>query len=277
MKKRILITVLVVLTALTMAFSLTGCLLPKSGGSDSDNAELVGKYGLQRFSGSGYTVSGADLEEAGLTAEDNYIEIIDGKNIDFKLMGESYSTTYKVDGDTLQVKDGTDTLEFVVDGDVISYETDEGTLYFKLGYTAPASDDDADDDDDDDGDDTGNSGSSGDSSSSSGSSGSSGSLGGGTSSSGYEGVYQLTKFSDGSTSLSGADLASVLPPEENYIEILDGKNVTFTLMGESIDSTYTVSGSQLVVKDGGSTLYFDIDGDTISYTTDDGTLYFTKS
>jgi len=91
------------------------------------------------------------------------------------------------------------------------------------------------------------------------------------------GTYKLSKFTmtDGE-SVSGNDLEELLPADETYIEFGSGDKVTFVLMGEEIETTYEVDGDILIVEDGSEDLYFDIDGDTISYTTEDGTLYFSK-
>jgi hypothetical protein len=100
--------------------------------------------------------------------------------------------------------------------------------------------------------------------------------GGGGAGDTYVGTYPLTSFDGDGTTVSGDDLESVLPQSDNYIEIKDGKNITFTLMGSSIDSTYTVDGTTMSVVDGEDILDFEISGDTITYTLDEGTLTFTK-
>jgi hypothetical protein len=95
----------------------------------------------------------------------------------------------------------------------------------------------------------------------------------------YAGKYPLSKATAQAGTLEGSDLADAgLSPSENYIEIKDSKNITFVLGGDTIETTYSLDGKTLHVKDGSSTLDFTLEGNTLSYyePTSKATLYFTK-
>ncbi|MDR2956708.1 MAG: hypothetical protein LBU61_00815 [Coriobacteriales bacterium] len=95
----------------------------------------------------------------------------------------------------------------------------------------------------------------------------------------YAGKYILTKADvSGVGTVEGEDITKMFPPSENYIEIVDSRNIIFVLQNEKIETTYTKDGSILHVSDGGDVLDFTFDGKQVTYYVEDQktTLFFTK-
>jgi len=62
------------------------------------------------------------------------------------------------------------------------------------------------------------------------------------------GRYTLTKVSFWDMTWEGEEVATLFNPEENYIEIFSGNKLSVNLSGKSVDYTYKVSGSELVLE-----------------------------
>ncbi|MDR3315648.1 MAG: hypothetical protein LBS98_04115 [Coriobacteriales bacterium] len=124
MKKRLVLVVVALMAVGAMAFAFVGC------GGGSAEGDLSGTYGLSGFVAPDGTELTGDLLTTSLPASENYIEFGSGDKVTFVLMGQPIETTYTVSGDTVSVKDGTSSLEFIVDGDSLSYDSEMGKLIF---------------------------------------------------------------------------------------------------------------------------------------------------
>jgi len=131
MKKRLAFMALAVITASVMAIGLTGC---------AGSSQYAGTYKLSKNEQDGNITQGDALTQADakLSPDKNYIEIKDSKNITFVLDGsDPINTTYAVEGSTLHINAGSQTLDFAVNGNDLSYTYTSGgktaVMYFTKG------------------------------------------------------------------------------------------------------------------------------------------------
>ena len=125
MKKRFVLVTLCILAAAVAASCLMGC--KKSG----ESVDYAGVYTISRAEVGTVSMDGEMITQA-FPPDQYYIEIIDSVNIRFVLGSDAIDTTYVKEGNTLRVDDGNATLDFVLQGNEISYyiASEDATLFF---------------------------------------------------------------------------------------------------------------------------------------------------
>ena len=117
MKKRI--TALALVCMLSLA-SLVGC----GGGG---NAYAGTTWELTRAEAYGVTMEGEMLDS---TVGEMSIKFIDDTKLEISGMGRSGEATYTLDGDKIMVTEGSQTMEFTVADEEISFEMSGVKMYF---------------------------------------------------------------------------------------------------------------------------------------------------
>jgi len=95
----------------------------------------------------------------------------------------------------------------------------------------------------------------------------------------FAGTYTVTKAVYGDKVVEGEEAQANYPADKNFIQVIDSQNIIFMLGGYKIETTYTLEGNVLHVKDSAQTLDFTLSGNQLIYTdsVNNFTFYFTRN
>jgi len=94
----------------------------------------------------------------------------------------------------------------------------------------------------------------------------------------YAGRYAMTGAIVSEIPVDQAEMSMLKPPDKNYIEIVDSRNIIFVLDGDKIETTYSKDNNVLHIKDNNKTINFTLSENEITYYIEsrDTTFIFTK-
>jgi hypothetical protein len=132
MKKRLVSVCAGIMVVILMATSLVAC-----GGKKGEPVDYAGQYRLSSVMLEGVLIEGEELE-LNWPPADNYIEIIDSKNITFVLTGKRIDTTYSKNGSALQIEDTAGAFSIELGNNVLTYRDNidaQGDAQYELFFT----------------------------------------------------------------------------------------------------------------------------------------------
>ena len=113
--------------AILLALTLCAAMLAACGGGKG----LSGKYKLTSMTEDGVTVVESGFAEWGFSADEFYLEFLDGTKFKMVMIGETHEGTYKLDGKTLSLTVDGDKTEAKIDGSKITLEESGSTMIFE--------------------------------------------------------------------------------------------------------------------------------------------------
>jgi len=132
MKKRSMLVLTSILTMILISSNLVAC-----KGKKGDPVDYAGKYELTQSITSGIVMEGEELA-VNYPGSDNYIEIVDSKNITIVMQGKKIDTTYTRDSNVLSIEDAAGPITFTLEGSTLTYSEGvdaEGNIIYQLLFT----------------------------------------------------------------------------------------------------------------------------------------------